>query len=111
MIVKMIYFVSGFDLENVYQIEDTKEWDILESEARRGEWCEGETGEWSDNCSENPSDSSLQARRLSSRNCSFIKYKSPLSVHSPAKYRNGRLGIYQRTDSLQKFTDRDWKYY
>ena len=101
-------------MEDVYKEnieEETKDWNILESEGRREEWCEGETPELSDNCSENPSDSSQQPRRLSSRNCSFIKYKSPLSVHSPAKYRNGRLGIYQRTDSLQKFRERDWKYY
>ena len=97
-------------MENIYKenIEETKQWNIAESEGSRGEWSEGEIGcgypllrprdlsEKSDNFSENSSVSSDQDRRLSIRNSSFLRHKSSQSFHWPAKYVNGRLLIYQR---------------
>ena len=96
-------------MENIYKenIEETKQWNIAESEGSRGEW-EGEIGcgyllprpqdlsEKSDNFSENSSVSSDKDRRLSIRNNSFLRHKSSQSFHWPAKYVNGRLLIYQR---------------
>ena len=77
-------------MEDVYKEnieEETKDWNILESEGSRGEWSEG-APELSDNYSENSSVNSHQARRLSIRNSSFLRYKSLQSFHRPAKYGN-----------------------
>ena len=77
-------------MENVYKENkiETGQWNILEAEASRGEWSEGEAGCLSDNYSENTGVSSDQARRLSIRNSSCHRYKSLQSFHRPAKYGN-----------------------